>query len=57
MNNTNTNKPIFLCGFGKIKYGKQYSLGNRVYDSRGIAMAHCSNRGYTYLYLVYNKEV
>ena len=56
-----TSKPIFLCGFGKIKYGKQYSLGNRVYDSRGIAMAHCSNSvgnvgGYTYLYLVYNKE-
>jgi len=50
-------KPVLLGGLGDIKYGKQYSLGDRVYDSRAIAMAHCANPvgnsgGYTYLYLV-----
>ena len=54
-------KPVLLTGFGEIKYGKQYSLGNRIYDSRNIAMAICANPvgnagGYSYLYLVEEKN-
>ncbi len=50
-------KPILVGGLGDSIYGKQYSLGNRVYDSRAISMAHCANPvgnagGYTYCYLV-----
>ena len=58
-NKDNNNKPMPIClgGIGEINYGKQYRLGNRVYDSRSVAMAHCANPvgnlgGYTYLYLV-----
>ena len=55
------NTTVLLGGFGEIKYGKQYSLGNRVYDSGAIAMAHCANPvgnvgGYTYLYLTNNND-
>ena len=31
--------PICLGGFGDINFGKQYLQGNRVYDSRSVAMA------------------
>ena len=55
-------KPVLLGGLGDIKYGKQYSLGNRVYDSRAIAMGHCANPvgnagGYTYCYCVEEKDL
>ena len=51
------NKPILVGGIGKINFGTQYRQGNRVYDSRAIAMAITANPvgnagGYTYLYLV-----
>ena len=54
-------KPKLLGGFGDLNYGKQYRLGNRVYDSREIAMCICSNPvgnlgGYSYLYLVVEDE-
>lgn len=59
MEEKSENKPMPIClgGIGEINYGKQYRLGNRVYDSRSVAMAHCANPvgnlgGYTYLYLV-----
>lgn len=57
MRSEDTNKPILLCGFGEINFGKQYRQGNRVYDSRCIAMALNSEPvgntgGYSYLYLV-----
>ena len=53
----NDNKPIVICGFGEINFGKQYRQGNRVYDSRAIAMAINAQPvgntgGYSYLYLV-----
>lgn len=53
----NTDKPLLVCGFGEINFGKQYRQGNRVYDSEHIAMALNSSPvgntgGYTYLYLV-----
>lgn len=51
------NKPVLIDGFGEINYGKQFRLGNRIYDSNAVAMAHCANPvgnlgGYTYLYLI-----
>lgn len=53
--------PKFIGGFGEINFGKQYRQGNRVYDSREIAM--CLNAqpvgnlgGYSYLYLVEENE-
>ena len=51
-----------MGGLGDIKYGKQYSLGNRVYDSRSIAMGHCANPvgnagGQTYCYCVREKDL
>lgn len=54
-------KPVLLCGFGRIDFGKQYRQGNRVYDSRAIAMALNANPvgntgGYSYLYLVEEDE-
>lgn len=58
---SNENKPKLVGGFGDINFGKQYRQGNRVYDSNEIAM--CLNAapvgnmgGYSYLYLVYEKE-
>lgn len=50
-------KPLLVGGFGDINFGKQYRQGNRVYDSRGIAMALTAQPlgnmgGYSYLYLV-----
>ena len=33
-----THSPILVGGLGEINYGKQYRQGNRVYDSRAIAM-------------------
>lgn len=56
---TPTHKPILLTGFGEINFGKQYRQGNRVYDSRAIAMALNAEPvgnmgGYSYLYLVVN---
>lgn len=54
-------KPRLLTGFGKINFGKQYRQGNRVYDSKEIAM--CLNAspignmgGYSYLYVVKNNN-
>ena len=54
-------KPVLVGGFGEINYGKQYRLGNRVYDSRAISMCVCANPvgnlgGFSYLYLVVNKN-
>lgn len=54
---SNPSKPRLLCGFGEINFGKQYRQGNRVYDSREVAMALNSQPvgnigGYSYLYLV-----
>lgn len=51
------NQPILVGGIGQINFGTQYRQGNRVYDSRAIAMAITANPvgnagGYTYLYLV-----
>ena len=50
-------KPKLLTGFGEINFGKQYRQGNRIYDSKEIAM--CLNAspvgnmgGYSYLYVV-----
>lgn len=50
-------KPILVGGIGDINYGKQYRQGNRVYDSRNIAMALLSqpignSGGFSYLYVV-----
>jgi len=66
MNNTlnfvgNEIKPILVGGFGEINFGKQYRQGNRVYDSRSIAMALNAQPvgnlgGFSYLYLVINNE-
>lgn len=57
----NQSKPLVLCGFGTINFGKQYRQGNRVYDSREVAMALNSSPvgntgGYSYLYLVKTKD-
>lgn len=54
------NKPMLVGGIGKKNFGKQYRQGNRVYDSRTIAMALLSqpignNGGFSYLYLVSKK--
>ena len=53
--------PILVGGFGDINFGKQYRQGNRVYDSRYIAMACLAQPvgnlgGFSYLYLVVNKS-
>lgn len=50
-------KPKLVGGIGKINFGKQYRQGNRVYDSKAIAMALTAqplgnSGGYSYLYLV-----
>lgn len=34
----NKTEPKLLGGLGEINFGKQYRQGNRVYDSREIAM-------------------
>lgn len=57
MKKQENNKPVLLTGFGEINFGKQYRQGNRVYDSRAIAMALNAEPvgntgGYSYLYLV-----
>ncbi len=49
--------PVLVGGFGEINFGKQYRQGNRVYDSRAVAMALNAQPvgnlgGYSYLYLV-----
>ena len=49
--------PVLVGGFGDINFGKQYRQGNRVYDSRAVAMALNAQPvgnlgGYSYLYLV-----
>ena len=54
-------KPELLGGIGEINYGTQYRQGNRVYDSRRIAMAVTASPpgnagGYTYLYMVIQRE-
>ena len=54
-------KPLLIGGFGEINFGKQYRQGNRVYDSRAIAMALNAEPvgntgGYSYLYLVVVKD-
>ena len=58
----NTHKPILVGGLGPIRYGKQYSLGDRVYDSRAIAMGLCSSPvgdagGQSYLYLIKEENI
>ena len=58
MNDNNCTR--LLTGFGEIAYGKQYPMGNRVYDSNAVAMAVCASPvgnlgGQTYLYLVVKK--
>lgn len=50
-------KPELLSGFGEINFGKQYRQGNRIYDSREVAMCLTSSPignagGYSYLYVV-----
>lgn len=54
-------EPVLIGGFGDINFGKQYRQGNRVYDSRFIAMAVLAQPvgnlgGFSYLYLVLNKD-
>lgn len=49
--------PVLVGGFGEINFGKQYRQGNRVYDSRAVAMALNAQPvgnlgGFSYLYLV-----
>ena len=61
MRDIKDNRPILLTGFGEINFGKQYRHGNRVYDSRAIAMALNAEPvgntgGYSYLYLVEDYE-
>ena len=56
-----TSVPRCLGGFGKINFGKQYKPGNRVYDSRCVAMCIISNSiGYmarqSYMYLVIEND-
>lgn len=58
MKNEETWLPILVGGFGEINFGKQYRQGNRVYDSRAVAMALNASPvgnmgGDSYLYLVY----
>ena len=53
----NKSKPLLLSGFGEINFGKQYRQGNRVYDSREVAMCLNSSPignagGNSYLYVV-----
>ena len=53
----NNSSPKLLSGFGNINFGKQYRQGNRIYDSREIAMALTAapvgnTGGYSYLYIV-----
>lgn len=50
-------KPELLSGFGEINFGKQYRQGNRIYDSREVAMCLTSSPigntgGHSYLYVV-----
>ncbi len=61
MKKQENNRPVLLTGFGEINFGKQYRQGNRVYDSRAIAMALNADPvgntgGYSYLYLVVNER-
>ena len=61
MKNKKDNIPVLLTGFGEINFGKQYRQGNRVYDSRAVAMALNAQPvgnmgGYTYLYLIEEKS-
>ena len=56
-NSLNNTKPVLVGGLGKINFGKQYRQGNRVYDSREIAMCLTAQplgnaSGYSYLYVV-----
>lgn len=50
-------KPTLVGGIGNINFGKQYRQGNRVYDSKAIAMCLTAQPlgntgGYSYLYLL-----
>ena len=54
-------KPILVGGFGKIAYGTQYHMGNRVYHSRAVSMGICASPvgnlgGQTYCYLVIERK-
>lgn len=56
----NNSSPKLLGGLGDINFGKQYRQGNRVYDSKEIAMCLLSQPvgnmgGYSYLYFVKEK--
>lgn len=58
MKDKNTHTTICLGGFGDINFGNQYKPGNRIYDSRGIAMGLMSQptgqtAGWNYLYVIY----
>lgn len=57
----NQSKPKLLGGVGEINFGKQYRQGNRVYDSREIAMCLTAQPlgntgGYSYLYITEIKQ-
>ena len=55
ISNNSGDTPFLLGGVGEINYGKQYRMGNRVYDSNHVAMALLSQPvgnlgGFSYLY-------
>ena len=57
-----TSVPRCLGGFGEINFGKQCKPGNRVYDSRCVAMCCMSNSmgymgGASYMYLVIENDI
>lgn len=57
----NKSKPKLVGGFGERVFGKQYRQGNRVYDSREIAVCLQaqplgSMGGYSSLYLIERKD-
>lgn len=57
----NKSKPKLVGGFGERVFGKQYRQGNRVYDSREIAMCLTAQPlgnigGQSSLYLVERKD-
>lgn len=62
MKDDSTSIPRCLGGFGEINFGKQYKPGNRVYDSRCVAMCCMSNSmgymgGASYMYLVIENDI
>lgn len=52
-------KPKLVGGIGDINFGSQYRQGNRVYDSKAMALTAQplgNLGGYSYLYLVEVKD-